>query len=144
MYKGIFWCYLTCFDDDMFGVAVLPVKVKCDLSGSALEDVEFSSKSGDNFNHEIEWEKRKDSARIFRRHPYNYYPRGRVEIKNGKIKIFANPVIMEEPDAMESIIKAFELEEVKNMIFWIADGSKHYCFAVDAMSGAFLDDEDDE
>ena len=49
MYKGIFWCYLTCFDDDMFGVTVLPVKVKCNLSGSALEEAEFSSKSGDNF-----------------------------------------------------------------------------------------------
>ena len=40
MYKGIFWFYLTCFDDDMFGVTVLPVKVKCDLSGNALEEVE--------------------------------------------------------------------------------------------------------
>ena len=107
-----------------------------------LEEAEFSSKSGDNFNHEIEWEKRKDSARICRRHPYNYYPRGRVEIKNGKIKIFANPVIMEEPDAMEDIIKAFELEEVKDNVSWIADGSKHYCFAVDGMSGAFLDDDE--
>ena len=89
-------------------------------------------------------EKRKASARICRRHPYNHYPRGRVEIKNGKIKIFANPVIIEEADAKESIVKAFELEEVRENISWIADGSKHYCFAVDAMSGAFLDDEDDE
>lgn len=144
MYKGIFWCYLTCFDDDMFGVTVLPVKVKCDLSGNVLEKAEFSSKSGDNFNHKIEWKKRKASTRICRRHPYNHFPRGRVEIKNGKIKIFANPVIIEEADAKESVVKAFELEEVKDKISWIADGSKHYCFAVDAMSGAFLDEEFDE
>ncbi len=144
MYKGIFWCYLTDFEDDMLGVTVLPVKVKCDLSGIALENAQFSSKSGDNFNHEIEWEKRKSLVAVCRRHPYNYYPRGRVEIKNGKIRIFANPVIMEEVGAVESIIKAFELEEVKDNISWIADGSKHYRFAIDAMSGSFSGDEDDE
>ena len=30
---------------------------------------------------------------ITKNKPYNYYPRGRVEIKNGKVSIYMNPVL---------------------------------------------------
>ena len=46
MYKGIFWCRLVFFDDDMCYPEVMSVKAKCDLTGAPLEEVEFSSKSG--------------------------------------------------------------------------------------------------
>ena len=81
-YKGIFWW----IDDRL-----LCRKVHCDENGTPLETAEFTSKSGDNFNHKAEWEKL--SKKITGGNPYNYYPRGRVEIKRGKATVYLNPVL---------------------------------------------------
>ena len=134
MYKGVFWCNMLWFDDDMFYHNLLPVRVKCDGDGTALEECTYSSKSGNNFNHKIEWEKMRETESVCRKHPFNYYPRGRVEVKNDSIKIFANPVIIDDEKARELIIEAFELTEYKDSINWIADNSKHYHYLIDAMS----------
>ena len=144
MYKGIFWCYSVCWDDDISCNHLLPVRVRCDMNGEPLEEAEFSAKSGENFNHEKEWEKLKEMARICRRYPYNYFPRGRVEVKGGAVKIFANLIIMEDDEAKKLIVEAFELSDINN-IKWIADNSDHYRYCMDAMgedSGVWLDDED--
>lgn len=144
MYKGIFWCYVSCFDDDLYAHTVLPVRVKCDINGKETENVEYSSKSGENFNHEIEWEKLAETSRKCRNKPFDFYPRGRVEIKNGKVRIFANPIIIEDDEAKALIIKTFELGGVKDAIKWNADNSKHYRYAEDRMdSMACLYDEED-
>ena len=143
MYKGIFWCYVSCFDDDLYSHTVLPVRVKCDINGKEIENVEYSSKSGENFNHEIEWRKLAKGNRKYRNKPFDFYPRGRVELKNGKVKIFANPTIIEDEEALALIIRAFELESVKSSIELHADNSKHYRYAEDAMdSMAWLEDDD--
>ncbi len=133
MYKGIFWCNVIYFDDDMYSHKLMVQMVKCDLTGLALEEAEFSSKSGDSFNHRVEWEKKAATERFCRQKPYNYYPRGRVEVKNGEVRIFANPVIIEDEDAKALIVKSFELTSVQTGIRWIADNSKHYRYAIDAM-----------
>lgn len=112
-------------NDDKYFHKILPVCVRCDLGGCPLDFAEFSSKSGDNFNHKIEWEKRFSKA--FGK-SYNFFPRGRVEIKNGVIKVFANPIILEDEEAKELIIQTFEIEVVKERIKWIADNSKHYSY----------------
>ena len=124
MFKGIFWCYVICFDIDMYTHNLITVKVRCDRDGYPLEGVTFSSKSGENYNHKTEWNKISEINRNKR--PYNYYPRGRVEIKKGKIKIYANPVIICDEEARGLIVKTFELKEWENEIKWIADNSKHY------------------
>ena len=134
MKKGIFWCYVSCFDDDMYTHQLLTVMVDCDISGKPMEKAEFSSKSGENFNHKTEWEKRHNNSKRTRNKPFDYYPRGRVEIKNGKIRIFANPVIIDDDEAKSLIVKTFELEDVKDDISWICDNSRHYRYAEDAMS----------
>ena len=46
LYKGIFW-YINNH--------LLCRKVRCDSAGNPLESVDFTSKSGDNFNHKAEW-----------------------------------------------------------------------------------------
>ena len=132
MFKGIFWCYVICFDFDMYTHNLITVKVHCDGNGNPLEKADFSSKSGDNFNHRIEWDKLLKKNR--NNHPYNYYPRGRVEINKGKIKIYANPVIICDEEAKGMIVKTFELKEREKEIKWIADNSKHYQYDIDAMS----------
>ena len=67
-------------------------KAKCNSDGVALEHVEYSSKSMSNFNHKAEWSKLPKS--VTNGQPYNYYPRGRVEIKNNKAKVYLNPVLI--------------------------------------------------
>ena len=133
MYKGIFWYYVTYFDDDMYSYNLLPVYVKCDINGNSLEECKFSSKSGNNFNHKIEWDKMHSQDKIRQRHPYNYSPRGRVEIRNGIIKVYANPVILDDEKAINHIIELFELVDYKESIRWISDNSKHYQYCIDAM-----------
>lgn len=44
------------------------------------------TKSGENFNHKIEW--RKFGKEITKGKEYNYFPRGRVEINKGRITVF--------------------------------------------------------
>lgn len=131
MFKGIFWNYMSWFDDEMYVPVILPIKVKCDINGNALEKIEFSSKSGDNFNHKAEWEKKKETSRLCRNHPFDYFPRGRVEIRNGKIHIYANPVILSDEVVKKLIIETFELADVMEKISWIADNSEHYKYIVD-------------
>lgn len=131
MFKGIFWCYVICFDNDMYTHNLITVNVRCDRDGHPLEKVNYSSKSGDNFNHKTEWNKISEINRNKR--PYNYYPRGRVEIKKGKIKIYANPEIICDEEARGLIVKTFELKEWENEIKWIADNSRHYQYDIDVM-----------
>ena len=50
LYKGIFWY-------DPKRRMLITKKIACDENGVALEAVEYSSKSGDNFNHKAEWAK---------------------------------------------------------------------------------------
>ena len=99
VYKGIFW-YVP------HEKRLITVKVKCDRNGVALENANYSSKSGENFNHKAEWEKFTKS--ITKGYPFNYYPRGRVEVKNGKVKIFISSVLCRF-DVFGLITEMFEL-----------------------------------
>ena len=77
------------------------------------------AKSGDNYNHRLLWDHIKP-AKCSK--PFDYYPRGRVEISNkGKLVVYMNRNIGAEyiPD----IMKGFGLSE-EPMIHY--DGSKHY------------------
>ena len=108
MYKGIFW---------LKDGETLAVKVLCDSLGDPLEPCVFSSKSGKNFNHKKEWE------RFHIPLPYNYYPRGRVEIANNKATVFLHPDLCADPVKV-AIADCFCLKGIK--ISWKADGSNHY------------------
>lgn len=58
---------------------------------------------------------------------FNYYPRGRVQIANGKATIYANPNICTQ-DVMYFIIDMFNLSGSNGItkIRIIPDGSDHY------------------
>ena len=130
MYKGIFWCYRKEFvlgNEVMSSVIVTPIKVKCDIDGNALEEVAYSSKSGNNFNHESEW--RKLDTKFTKGRPFNFFPRGRIEINAGKIKLFANPTILADEGMMEAVLRSFELSDQK--VTLIADNSYHYKYLGD-------------
>lgn len=121
VYKGIFW-YVP------HEKRLITVKVKCDRNGVALENANYSSKSGENFNHKAEWEKFTKS--ITKGYPFNYYPRGRVEVKNGKVKIFISSVLCRF-DVFGLITDTFELNNDDVTIREIADNSDHYKYLTD-------------
>ena len=126
MKKGIFWCT----DSDTEAPALITVSVACDKNGDSKELVRFSSKSGNNFNHRLERERLDRSITAGR--PFNYYPRGRVEIKNGKATVFLNPVINKEC-VVRRIMDAFELMTGElNCINIKSDGSSHYRFTCES------------
>lgn len=52
MRKGIFWCT----NSGAESTELITVSVVCDKYGDSQEPVQFSSKSGNNFNHRIEWD----------------------------------------------------------------------------------------
>ena len=80
------------------------------------------AKSGDNYNHRLIWDYVKPRRC---NKPFDYYPRGRVEISNkGKPVIYMNPNIGEE--YIPKIRECFSLDEEPRIHY---DGSNHYkCF----------------
>ena len=77
------------------------------------------SKSGDSYVHRKIWAEIKPQKC---RYPYNYYPRGRVEITSKNLCIiYMNPNIGEE--YIEEIMKKFGLISIAKIIY---DNSSHY------------------
>ncbi len=122
MKKGIFWC--ANFDTEC--PKLITVSVACDKNGNSKDPVQFSSKSGDNFNHKLEWEK--FDRTVTAGQPFNYYPRGRVEIKNGKAIVFLNPILNKDC-IVSKVMDEFGLrtEELTGVRIK-SDGSNHYHF----------------
>lgn len=121
MKKGIFWCK----DHDTDRPSLITIAVPCDINGFPNEVVAFSSKSGENFNHKAEWSKLPKS--ITQGKPFNYYPRGRVEIKNGKATVFLNPNIHTER-IISKVRDTFEITENSGLksVRIKGNGSRHY------------------
>lgn len=119
MKKGLFWCV-----DYKSDKPILVIKaVDCDNYGNALtDDVEYTSKSKENFNHKIEWDK--FDSRITKGNKYNFYPRGRVEIKNCRVIIYLNPDINSKK-VIQRVVEVFELEDITDIKIH-SDGSSHY------------------
>lgn len=114
IYKGIFWL----IENELY-----VKKIACDKTGCVMGDSsELNSKSGDNFNHKLTWKTLPKS--VTHRKEYNYYPRGRVEIKNGKAVIYLKPTLNTDEIVCKIIaqfgLKEFDSVNVKN------DGSRHY------------------
>ena len=124
MKKGIFWCTDYLSDPPIFII----VGVDCDVRGNAIsESVHFSSKSGNNFNHRAEWAKIDKGVTSGK--PFNYYPRGRVEIRNNRATIYMNPVL-NNGRTVHEIKRLFGLtgEQGLRTIRVISGGSRHYQF----------------
>lgn len=103
-HKGVFWL----IDGKIWAVPFDEQKYEYGIS-----------KSGDSYVHRKIWKKIKPQKC---RYPYNYYPRGRVEITSKNLCIlYMNPNIGEE--YINEIMKKFGLESVEKIIY---DNSSHY------------------
>lgn len=128
IFQGIFWaiCNYDANDcPDIRTFDLLYFKVLCDIDGMILDhNAQLNSKSGKSFNHKVQW--RQIPKKIVKGHSYQYYPRGRVEIKNRKAIIFLNPVI-NELSVIDRIKREFCLDnEGIHTIEVKSDGSSHY------------------
>lgn len=85
----------------------------------------MSSSGSDNYNHERVWKCL--SAKETNKKPFNYYPRGRIEISSGIAKIFHSTHIPQE-ELKRWAIDKFHLTKHNGIIKikMIADGSAHY------------------
>lgn len=128
MKKGIFWIVdrenLKNNEPYLFRIPVDLVGNPCALTSIPP----LNSKNGDHYNHKKTWEEYV-SAELRGGKPYNYYPRGRVEIKGkGKVKIFLNPDIATD-EIIAYIVEKFRLQQ--RAVNVIADGSKHYQYGAE-------------
>ena len=124
--KGLFW--LVKNDEEKF--ELFCVKMLCYRDGETLEKIETGECESEKLNHERAWSKL-DKA-VTQGKPYNYYPRGRVEIKKGKATVYLNPTLNEEA-IVEKICRSFGLTR-ENGIVDIRiknDNSWHYRFLME-------------
>lgn len=123
LYKGIFWIIDI---DNPYSSKDYCFTILSDSNGNPLSDQELNSKNGLTYNHKKVWEE--INTKISRKYPYNYFPRGRVEIHNNKAIIYCNPNIADRIDCIDFIIETFNLTKYNNIedIRVISDGSEHY------------------
>lgn len=122
--QGIFW--ITDLDNyENNRDYCFPIYSNPDGSIINPDNYEFNAKSGDTFNHEKYWNNMSKDAT--HGEAFNYYPRGRVQINNGKATIYANPNICDD-ELLKFIQTQFGLYKSNgiNKINIIADGSEHY------------------
>ena len=91
----------------------------------SVDTFEGVAKSGNTYNHKKLWN---DLNPTGSKHPYNYYPRGRVVINSrGKAAIYMNPNVNDS--FIKSIRTEFGLRSDPKVIY---DNSEHYkCYLDD-------------
>ncbi len=122
LYKGVFWIVdrKNLEENDFYIFKILTDR---DGNISASYD-DLNSKKGDNYNHRLTWQSLPKD--LTHNKPYNYYPRGRIEIKNNTAKIFINPLLNDER-IIDYIKSRFNLNEnTISEIRVLIDNSAHY------------------
>ena len=123
LYKGIFWII---DENDPYSNSKYCFKIDSDPDGNTvdLDDIGIA-KSGNTYNHKLVWERL--SKDLTHNKPYNYYPRGRVEIRNGVAKIFLNGNINYK-DIIDFLKYEFNLTAHNGIkkVQVIEDNSSHY------------------
>ncbi len=124
LYKGIFW--ITDIDDPIMGNLYFTIPVEPDGTiDPSVDRMSLNSKNNDNYNHKMVWENL--GSKVTNNKSFDYYPRGRVEISNGKAVIYARPYICTE-DVIDWIKDTFQLTDQNgiNSIRVVPDNSYHY------------------
>ena len=125
--KGIFW--FTCSYDeknecDFSETELIALTVPHNYNGYSAGALQFNSKKGTSFTHKATWHQLMQHRKDLRKYSWNYFPRGRVEIKNNKACIFVNPNIIKYALYKQRIVEEFHLRDIKIKV--IVDNSAHY------------------
>ena len=118
IYRGIFWIKDL---DNLESNSNYLIKIETNENGEALNyPFPLNSKNGNDYTHKASWPLLPSNQT--RNKTFDYYPRGRVEIKNGDKTIYFNPILNKE-EIINYIKKEYCLSgEVKI----IPDFHKHY------------------
>lgn len=121
MKKGLFWAIDSESERRLFAYAAV-----CDASGTVeAGQPPYNSKKGDSFSRERSWPLIAESLpQRIRSKPWNHFPRGRVEVANGKATVYYNPIIANWPCFQASIVREFELDGFP--VRFVPDYSSHY------------------
>lgn len=139
--KGIFWIICNFVDwngeisIDLSEYRLLYISVPCNENGEVESSyaIQSNSKKGDSFNHKITWESglfgNVEFSKLVRQHPYNYYPRGRVEISNRKVIIYLNRNINTDTIIGEIKSKFGLNSNLKSLKIKVDNSQHYYCYA---------------
>lgn len=124
LYRGVFWVTDTALGSD----SIIAVKFPCTSDGQ-LTDADSDTQAEHlqkEINHKKIWAQLPHKVTLGK--PFDYYPRGRVEVrKGGKVLIFCSPYICTDK-LKEAISNLFGLTEQNGIkgVTLKADGSAHY------------------
>ena len=124
--KGIFW--IKNIDD--IAASSLCFSVACTADGTITGEpcCAFLSKSGTDYNHKKVWEAL--PPHVTDHAPFDYYPRGRVEIKSGVATVWCSPWLFGE-SLQNWCVEQFGLTAPNGIrkVILRADYAAHYrCF----------------
>lgn len=128
LYKGIFWIIDS---NNPYSSSDYCFKILSDISGNSLDpELQLNAKSGTTYNHKLVWQQLSRKETFGK--PYNYFPRGRIEIHNGIAKIFLNGNI-NTAETLDFLIDEFNLNPHNGIkdIKIIEDNSYHYLCHLD-------------
>ena len=125
LYKGVFWIVEEQSEQYFFRI---PCNSMGDITGAT--EYPLCAKNGNNYNHKILWSLLSKS--LTQNKPFDYFPRGRVEIHNAKAIVYLNPDINTE-EIQNHIIDGFGLTKETGIesVRVISDGSNHYKYLND-------------
>ena len=117
MHRGIFWIKNL---DNLEENKPFLLRIKTNQEGDALSfDLSPNSKDGNNYVHRYAWLMLPKN--LTKNKPFDYYPRGRVEIKHKEALLYINPILNEER-IINYLKQEFCLAEVKVIL----DFHEHY------------------
>lgn len=116
--RGIFWVIAES-EEELIDKNIFDIHIMCSPDGIPSQEYSFNSKNGETYNHKATWSRLDKS--ITKGKPFDYYPRGRVEIRNGKATIWMNGNILHLADDIKLKYGLVSIPvQVKE------DGSEHY------------------
>jgi len=129
LYSGIFWIITNNNNFDDYKILTFKMTYNKKIESTEIFYNKYNSKNGSNYNHKITWEnevQNNPTHKLYNKKPYNYYPRGRVELSSNKAIIYLNPHII-ETFIIDEIKRKFGLTP-ENILKCriIADKSSHY------------------
>ena len=119
--RGMFWCTCRYEVDGNTG------EVRCDFTDARLIVHVLPDSAAKSPSHMETWPHLADHDKG---KSWNYYPRGRVEIRGGRAFVFLNPLVLECAEIERMLREAFDIAEEMPVTFKV-DNSYHYRCAGD-------------
>lgn len=102
-------------------------RIPCNTNGNVVGEAEYklNTKDGTNYNHKLLWDEL--PKQLTRNKPFDYYPRGRVEIRNAKATVYLNPDIS-NLEVQNFVLAQFALLQENGIcaVRFVSDGTAHY------------------